>query len=336
VTTVAEPVRHWYRDTVSCLQATFASLLQHRGADPLDVLGLAWQFRHLPGDVRAEEFYWPCQYPGDLARSIMPYHQVTSRWRDAGDDPYADLAEVLADGRLPVVAVDNFHLPFRPAWHDVHSAHLIVVAALDDGRAWISDAMPPAFQGWLDRADLDRAWGSANPRDHQNVFFGGAPIGGRWLDVELTGPFPAVDPARLGTAVAANVEALTGPGTDGPAQIGLTGLRRYLAALIEAAGNGRSAELEAAYTFGWGNQAQTSLHGELLRRCGSRWREPAAVRAGRAVERVCHLWTGIRLGAAYGRADPPAAVTQLIRHADRLCHGYEDALAALDRMTARL
>ena len=50
----------WYRDLISCLQATFGSLLARQGADPLSVLGAGWQFLHLPGDVRSEEFYYPC------------------------------------------------------------------------------------------------------------------------------------------------------------------------------------------------------------------------------------------------------------------------------------
>jgi hypothetical protein len=327
-------IRLWYRDPISCLHSTLATLLMHAGAEPLPVLGLAWDFRYLPGDVRTEEFYWAGRYPGDLAHSVLPYHDVTSRWRVADpDEPLADLAAVLVDGRLPVVAADNFHLPFRPAYQDVHSAHLIVIAEVDPagGRVRVSDAMPPAYQGWLDLADLRRAWGSGNPRDYQNVFFGGDPIGGRWLDIRLGGPFPELTGERLAIALAANVRGFAAP--DGPGWAGLDGLRGYTAELLTRAGDGDGAALEEAYTFGWGPQAQAALHGELLRRCGDRWRRPGLVDAGRLVERTAHLWTGVRVTAAHGRDDPRRAAESLARHVERLHRAYEDALAAIDQTT---
>jgi hypothetical protein len=52
------PVSQWYRDTISCLQATLATVLLHAGEEPLPVLGLAWEFLHIPGDVRPQEFYY--------------------------------------------------------------------------------------------------------------------------------------------------------------------------------------------------------------------------------------------------------------------------------------
>jgi hypothetical protein len=323
-------IRLWYRDPVSCLQSTFATLLLHAGAEPLSVLGLAWDFRYLPGDVRTEEFYWPCRYPGDLARSVLPYHDVTSEWRTADpEEPLAALSAVLAEDRLPVVAADNFHLPFRPAYQDVHSAHLIVIAEVDaaGGRVRVSDAIPPAFQGWLDVAHLRRAWGSGNPRDYQNVFFGGAPIGGRWLDIRFGASFPELTRERLAIALAANVRGFSAP--DGPGWAGLDGLRRYTAELLTRAGAGDGVALEEAYTFGWGPQAQAALHGELLRRCGDLWRVPGLVDAGRLVERTAHLWTGVRVTAAHARDEPEG----LARHVERLHRAYEDALAAIDQTT---
>ena len=56
-------------------------------------------------------------------------------------------AQNASPGVLPIAAVDNFHLPFRPAFHDVHAAHLLVVYRITDTDVYVSDAQPPAFQG---------------------------------------------------------------------------------------------------------------------------------------------------------------------------------------------
>ena len=145
----------WYRDLVSCLQATFGSVLARAGADPLSVLGAGWRFLHRPGDVRSEEFYYPCPASKsgeiDLGSALAPHHELHSRWWQPADenDVWREVRETLADDRLVIAAVDNFHLPFRPAYGDVHAAHLVVVYGLDETRGvvYVSDAMPPAFRG---------------------------------------------------------------------------------------------------------------------------------------------------------------------------------------------
>ncbi len=62
----------WYRDPISCLQSTFASVLDRAGVNPLVALGAGWEFLYVPDDVRSEEFYYPCRYEGDLGRSLFP------------------------------------------------------------------------------------------------------------------------------------------------------------------------------------------------------------------------------------------------------------------------
>ncbi|GIH27836.1 hypothetical protein Aph01nite_61460 [Acrocarpospora phusangensis] len=328
-------IDQWYRDPVSCLQSTVAALLLADGQDPLEVLGLAWEFRYLPGDVRPEEFYWPCRVPGDPVASLLPYHPARSRWRTtAVADPLAELREALAEGRLPVVAVDNYHLPFRPALNDVHSAHLIVVYDIDQdgGTVLVSDAMPPAYDGELPVADLLRAWTSANPRE-QEAFFSGAEIQGRWLDVSLGGPYPALGPERLAEALRADA---AGFDDSAACHSGLAGLKRFAGALVEAAEAGNARLVEEAYTFGWGMQAQAALHGELLRRCGNAWRVPSLAEAGRRVERTAHLWTPVRVTAAHGRGAPRDCARDLRHHTERLEAGYRAALIAIDDAVAEL
>lgn len=327
----------WYRDPVSCLQSAFATLLLHAGEDPLPVLGLAWEFLYLPGETTSEEFSWPCRTPGDLGRSLAPHHAVSSRWRRSdGDDPLGDLEAVLADGRLPIVAVDNFFLPFRPAFHDVHAAHLVVVHDVDraTGSVQVADAIPPAFCGPVATVDFLASWGSANPRDRQDAFFSAAPIHRRWLDVALGTPYPSLDPGRLRAALLANRAGFDAPAGAGWA--GLAGLRDYSVSLLARARAAQTAALSELYTFGWGMQAQAALHGELLRQLGIRWSVPELREAGRAVEHVAHAWTGLRVTGAHGRLDPPAVVQDLARHGWRLERGYEQALETVARAEAAL
>ncbi|MGX7674002.1 BtrH N-terminal domain-containing protein [Plantactinospora sp. DSM 117369] len=333
--TCVRGVTQWYRDPVSCLQSTLATLLLEAGHDPLEVLGLSWEFRYHPGDVRPEEYYWPCRRPGDLAGSLLPLHDVTSRWRAIDPaDPLGAWRDALAGGRLPVVAVDNYHLPFRPAYHDVHAAHLLVVYDVDEtaGTVAVSDAMPPDFAGPLPAEVLLRSCGAAGVDDEQDVFFSG-PVtsGGRWLDVRLPAAIPALDPGRLGLALDANAAGFAAPSDD--AWTGADGLRRYCAQLGTAATPELLAE---AYTFGWGMQAQASLHGELLRTLGARWDRPALAEAGRRVEQVAHRWTAVRVTAAHGRDDPAGCAGPLRDHLGRLRRAYQEAHAALGRAAADL
>jgi Butirosin biosynthesis protein H, N-terminal len=335
VVRAARPPRQWYRDPISCLHSTLATLVLDAGSDPLAVLGLSFEFLYKPGDVRSEEFYFPCRFDDDLARSIAPYHPVSSEWwRATGEDPLAELAARIANGELPIVAVDNYHLPFRPAYHDVHAAHLVVVYGIDAGRreVSVSDAMPPAFQGEIADADLLRSWSSPNPRDDQDAFFSDARIDRRCLSVRFEAPVPPLDLDRLEHALRCNVERLAA----GDEWSGLPGLRRYLDELVERAGAGERRPLEELYPFGWAMQAQAYLHGELLRARGADWSLPELREAGRVAESVAYAWTGLRMTGAHGLSAPAEAVPDLRRHAGRLRHRYEEALEAFEQAVEAL
>ena len=333
---VSGSIEFWCRDLVSCLQSTFATALSHAGHDPLEVLGAHWEFRFRPGDVRPEEFYYPCAVPGDLAASLAPHHPVSSTWRrptstdDDAAGSVADIIEVLADGQLVIAAVDNFFLPFRPAFGDVHAAHLLVVYGVDleSGQVHVSDAMPPAFSGPIDVADFTRAWSSANPSDVQDVFFSDARIDRRFMTLAIGDPIPKLDQPMLRSVLTANLAGFRCG--EGPDWVGVAGLERFLAALLDACATGDAGPLADAYPFGWGMQAQTSLHAELLRRWGVIAAVPELSEAGRLVESVAHAWTGLRMTAAHGRDDPKACARDLAKHASALRHHYELALAGLD------
>jgi hypothetical protein len=338
-TVVSHPVRQWYRDPVSCLQATLATVLLHWGEDPLPVLGLGWEFLYLPGDTRPEEFYYPCRHDGDVAHSIAPYHPFHSGWWRpvSGEEPLLEVAERLERDELVIAAVDNYYLPFRPAFRDVHAAHLLVVCGMDSdkGEIRVSDAMPPAFQGGIPVDDFLRGWSSGNPPDVQDDFFSDAVIGRRCLDVRASVPLMPVGRDLLRSALEANLRGFDGRdgAGDGRAALsGLAGLRCYLDELIRKSRAGDTRVLAELYPFSWGMQAQSYLHGELLGTLGEDWGIPVLREAGRAVASVSYAWTGLRMTGAHGRGDPVAAAPVLAGYARRLRHSYECAVEAVGRV----
>jgi Butirosin biosynthesis protein H, N-terminal len=331
----------WYRDLISCLQATFGSMLARAGADPLTVLGSGWRFLHLPGDIRPEEFYYPCPADEsggtDLGAALAPHYELHSRWwRPADeDDLWREVRETLAEDRLVIAAVDNFHLPFRPAYGDVHAAHLVVVYGLDEvrGLVYVADAMPPAFRGTVPIEAFLRSWGSANPTDVQDAFFSDSRIGRRCLDVRLDAPPPPLTPELLGGFLRTDIDAFT---TATSARTGLAGFDEFAGELIDRCRAGDATVLRELYPFGWGMQAQASLHGELLRCRGREWGDPALAGAGRAVEAVAHAWTGLRITGAHGLDDPRAVSADIMHHATVLRGKYASAVDAVGAAAARL
>jgi hypothetical protein len=336
----------WYRDLASCLQTTFGALLLREGADPLSVLGAGWRFLHLPGDVRSEEFYYPCPADesgaADLGAALAPHHALRARWWQPADehDVWREVRASLAENRLVIAAVDNFHLPFRPAYGDVHAAHLVVIYGLDETRGvvYVSDAMPPAFRGAVPIEEFLRSWGSANPTDDQDAFFSDSKIGRRCLDVRLDAPAPELTPELLGGFLRTDVEIFTSSTITaaGSARSGLAGYDAFAAELRDRCRAGDADALRELYPFGWAMQAQASLHGELLRRCGREWDDPALAGAGRAVEAVAHAWTGLRFTGAHGLADPRAAAPDITHHTTVLRGMYARAVDAVGAAAARL
>ena len=329
-------IAQWYRDPISCLHSTVASVLQTHGHDPLAVLGTRWQFCSVENDVRSEEFYFPDPH-GELAAAIAPDSGLRSCWRRASEPDIEPLRRALAEGELPIAAVDNYYLPFRPAFGDVHAAHLVIVFDIDDarGEVLVSDAMPPAFEGPVPMSDFLLSWRSINPADRQDAFFSDAPIGGRWLALDVCGVNSRLSPDRLRRALNRNVEGFRA-GTRGEVSTGMAGLRHWADALVDAARRCDARALIDTYVFGWSMQAQAAVHGELLRGCGRDWDAPVLAEAGRLVERVSALWTGVRVTAAHGRSAPEDAAAELARHTARLVRGHDEALEAVERAAAAL
>ncbi|MET9500030.1 BtrH N-terminal domain-containing protein [Streptomyces sp. NPDC006552] len=334
---VSGDIQLWYRDAVSCLQATFATALLRAGHDPLPVLGLHWEFRFQPEKVTSEEFSFPCAPGVELADALMPHHPVRSRWHRAGGQGLEELVAELARDRTVVAAVDNFHLPFRPAYHDVHAAHLLVVTGIDlrAGTVSVADAMPPEFSGEIPLAAFLDAWTSGNPSDEQDAFFSDTGIERRYLTVDVEEPFPVVDRELLRRALAHGSALFHAASPDGDGDhVGLRGLRFFLDDVVERARSGRAGALQHVYPFGWGMQAQAALHGEFLRTWGRAEGLPALAEAGRRVEAVAHAWTGVRVTAAHATAHPPhdhgEVAADLATHTGTLDRAYVTAVQALD------
>src|SRR5262249_45530351 len=226
--------------------------------------------------------------------------------------------------RLVIAAVDNYHLPFRPAYGDVHAAHLVVVYGLDEvrGLVYVSDAMPPAFRGAVPIEAFLRSWGSANPTDVQDAFFSDSRIGRRGLDGRLGSPPPPLTPGLLGGFLRTDVDTFT---TAASARTGLAGFDEFAGELLDRCRAGDATALRELYPFGWGMQAQAALHGELLRRCGQEWGDPALAGAGRAVEAVAHAWTGLRVTGAHRLGQPPAVSADIPHQATWRPGKYEGA-----------
>ncbi|MEO6700613.1 MAG: BtrH N-terminal domain-containing protein [Jatrophihabitantaceae bacterium] len=330
----------WYRDAVSCLHATIATVLAQHGHDPLEVLGTGWSFYHRPDDLPFEEFYWPVPDEDNLGHCLAPHHQLDISWHacSAPDRALSELAELLRQGLLPIAAVDNYHLPFRPAYHDVHAAHLIVVYGVDEYRdlVLVADPAPPGFNGPLANEAFLAATSSSNPADEQDAFFSETEIAGRFLVVRPDARLSALSPAEFGKALQANLDRFHDPA--GAQQwSGLAGLRRYLDAIERAATIGDCQQVRRIYPFGWGVQAAAAVHGELLRTRGGQWRVPELIEAGRAVERVAHLWTGIRVSAAHNWHQPDQLGDSFARRGHQLLAAYHRALeltaGAIDKLS---
>ncbi|MFB8280277.1 BtrH N-terminal domain-containing protein [Nocardia colli] len=326
----AEEIELWTRDLGSCLHATFATALLHDGHDPVTVLGAPWEFRRRPGAWTFEEYYFLAE-PDSLAKRLALFHPFESSWHRSEDDTLDELRVALAAGVLPIAAVDNYWLPFRPAFHDVHAAHLLVVYGITDTEVFVSDAQPPAFQGPIPIADFLASWGSLNPPDDSDVFFSASPSDRRWLRAVMEGPAPEPDLDWLANVLRANVTRYRQDFT-GEIQTGLPGLRCYLDELCALTpGSEAAAEaLSELYVISWNIQAQSGLHAEFLRRQAIRWRIHELAEAAAGVDAVAHGWTGVRMTGAHSRVWDRHRFDELRRHSTELVRRLARALDQLE------
>lgn len=331
----------WFHELCSCLQDCFGTLLRHQGQNPMNALGASWWFYHDMEPVRGEEFYYPAPRPS-LGENLMPFHQVRAEWREPADveSGWQDIRASILDGRPAIVAVDNFHMPIRPAFGDVHAAHLMVVWGFDDEarEVYLLESTPPQYTGPVGLEDFMRARASVNEsRPHtRDYFFADSSIRGRWIDVTM-GEFPVVDREWVAQVVTANTRGFTAPGT-GPGWAGLTGLESWLTRVCERAANVDEAgtALAELYTVGWAAQAATALHGDFLREVGNRFGCDALVYAGRSVDRLASQWTPLRILGAHGSAGGQSVAEQLWERSLRFVADHRNAVRQLESAATAL
>ncbi|MFE5916587.1 BtrH N-terminal domain-containing protein [Streptomyces sp. NPDC056468] len=324
-----DQVRHWRHELGHCLHTTAGVLIAQRGMDPVVVLGAAWGF-HYPGDVRREEYYLP-GFADSLFSGLAPYHGIRSRWHTPADaaQGWQEVRAELIAGRAVAVAADNYHLPFRPAYRDVHTNHLLVVHGFDDERAevLVADPVPPAFQGTIPLDALTAARDSGNPARHdRDMFFTANPIGNRWLQVDFPSSPPEFDPAFVHRVIAGNLRGLTAP--DDPRTSGLAGLDDFLTGAWKRLPD--TAEVvDEVFIVAGPVLAVTGLHASFLELSGRRFGDSRLLELSRLVDAVAHHWSALRIAVATARSDRAGAVAGLRRRSTRLVAAQEHALEAM-------
>lgn len=332
---ILSPIDTWRHEEVwSCLQTSIAGVLTYYGADAVTILGAGWDFYYLPGDVRWQEYYYPCRWPS-LGRSLGPHHPIVSRWHHPADaeSGWLEVKAAIDRGIPPIVAVDNFHLTYRPAYQDVHADHLVVVYGYDEeaDEVYVLDGSPPGRHGPVPGEEMRRARASSNPVEgERDLFFAGTQIDHRWLEVELEDELPAVTREWVVKVMADNVERFRRR-EEGPGLSGMKGMEEFFAAARERLAQGEGIRvMDELYIFGYAIQASTVLHGEFLTRTGRRLGWTELVELGRRVGRLGHHWTPLRVMGAHGRSDPPAMAPRVERRARCLLSDQMQVLAEME------
>jgi len=333
--TVLAPISFWFHDLGSCLHDCIGTVLRYHGKDPLLTLGASWEFYHSPKDFNHEEFYYPSPRPS-LAESMMPFHPVRSTWHRSEDAETAlvEIKEVVGNGQPVIVAEDNFYIPFRPAFGDIHAAHLLVMYGFDEeaSQVYVLDSTPPIFQGAIGVRDFLAARNSTTPvQGQQDFFFAGTPIANRWLYLEVGANFPELTRSWVSEVVATNLCRFRST-VPGEAFSGLEGLGRYLRAVCErAAGAEGGKALEELHVVSYAYQAEVSLHAEFLMAAGRRldWYELAEV--GRQVDLLANSWTGLRMLGGHGFVEGLDVLDRMARRAAQLVLEQERVLDRLER-----
>ncbi len=321
--------RYWRHELVHCLHTTAGVLLLQHGLHPVEVLGAGWGFHH-PGGVRREEYFLPGD-PDALFAGLAPYHRIRSRWHRPADaaQGWQEVRAELMAGRPTAVAVDNFHLPFRPAFQDVHTNHLLVVHGFDDDTAQVlvADPVPPAFQGPITLDELTAARDSGNPARHdRDMFFTANPIRNRWLELEVDAEQPRFDPEFVRHVLAENLRAFTCPAD--PSGSGLPRLRSFLARSWDRLPSAPEL-VDEVFIVAGPALAITGLHAAFLELAGRRFADAALLELSRRVDAVAHHWAALRIAVATARSDREAAVPALRRRSVRLISEYERAFTAI-------
>jgi hypothetical protein len=280
---------------------------------------------------------------------MAPYHRVSSTWHTPVDaiSGWEEVRAEVAGGQPVAVAVDNYDLPFRPAYRDVHTNHLVVVYGFDDRRGTVSviDAVPPRFRGEIMISQLTAARDSRNPVRHErDMFFTAEPISNRWLEVHVAGLAPAAataapalapDADRLRATLAANVAGYAGADDSGPRYSGLPGLRRFMANAAERLEARDQQVVDEAFVVAGVALALAGMHGDFLAAVARRLGLTPVLAIAREVDRIAHHWSAVRIILGHGRQDLAAASQSLASRSSALLADQARVLDRMDRVICK-
>lgn len=317
--TIGANTSFWYFDPLSCLYSTIGTLLHSYGRDPLRVLGRNCQFELCPLDVPLAEYYH-IERPGSLGLvdTIAPDLSVDSIWESLGS--ISELADHVQREGFVVLAVDNFYLPFRPAFNDVHAAHLVIVSdsrvdPVDGLQFYLIDAQPPAFRGWISADAVAASTFSHNPPDVQDKFFSAKPIEGRFLRFELP-TASSVRELSLRDSLSRMATNWTNPTVSDNYLSGLPAVD-YLATELARStddASDTSVSLSMLYTFGWSPQAEAFLAASNFTQAAQRENDLCLLKIAGLMRDVSLAWTELRLAGAYSDQKAAVVATDTLRN----------------------
>jgi Butirosin biosynthesis protein H, N-terminal len=152
------------------------------------LLGVRWSFAHFdPRSPALAEFELPVPWSDIAAR--LEHHGGTILEAHGSDDA-AESYERLALGQPVVVAVDSFHLPYRPAFRRVHSARTILLQSLDAKAQTVevADVWPPSFTGEVPLSVIrETRIGEVTHDPLREPLFAGMRLDGQWWTIALSG-----------------------------------------------------------------------------------------------------------------------------------------------------
>lgn len=323
------------RELDSCLFSATASILRYRGWDDLMSLGARWEFVYpLNGIVRAEYFI-PVR-DGSLMEVLLPDQGVTSSWRTT-DEPkqaWEDLTAAVMAGHPTPVAVDNYYLPYRPAYGDVHSNHLVLVYGIDDDLdvVYVIDATPPAFRGPLATKHLRNARASRNPDEgDRDFFFTRSPIAHGQLDIRFPAEPWAPTEETIRKAIRRNLVNLSRTTEDSRWLTGTAGIYR-LADLIEHS-NGE--HCDGLFIVSGALLCGRARHAVFLKRAAALLRIPRLAEIGRSIDEISYQWAAARILASRElRERPDTACARLATRLRRIAAAEADAARQLEEVIA--
>ena len=293
----------------TCLLSSFASVLRHQGLDDTTLLGTTWEFNFPLKNIRNEEYYLPITR-SSLAETLVPDAKLKSAWKTATTDQagWEMLREEILAGFPAPIAVDNFHLPFRPAYHDVHSKHLIIAYGFDEaaGNAYVLDATPPSFNGTVSIEDLQRARGSINPKEGQrDHFFTNSNVSFAMLKIRATGkPASTSIQKILVNCVRRSMTGMKTTDSSPSYLIGLEGIRQL-------AERSETSPLEVAqdiFIYAGTLMAQRARLSIFLARVGEELASKGIIALSEEIQKIAYRWGTIRILCSREAKERPATL----------------------------